>query len=105
MFWLAAAITLAALLAWVLWHIGRLWLGAGVLLMWSAFSVVNAIRCGRTHSIITAPIYLLGAASLTLDALGFVDTRDWLPWVLVCGLLLANVAERPFGRYLLRTRR
>jgi hypothetical protein len=104
-FWLAALITLAALGLWAFWHVGRLWLGAGVLLMWSAFSAINALRCGRVHSIITAPVYLIGAAAMGLDAMGVMDVRAWLPWVLVLGLVLAHAAERRFGGYLRRFRR
>jgi hypothetical protein len=71
-----------------------------VLLMWSVFSAANALRCGRIHSVVTAPVYLLGAAAMGLDAAGVLDARRWLPWVLVLGLVLAHVAERRFGRYL-----
>jgi hypothetical protein len=99
-FWLAALVTLAALAVWAFWRVGRLWLGAGVLLMWSVFSAANALRCGRIHSVVTAPVYLLGAAAMGLDATGVLDARRWLPWVLVLGLVLAHVAERRFGRYL-----
>jgi hypothetical protein len=101
-FWLAALVTLAALILWALRRVGGLWLGAGVLLMWSVFSTANALRCGRVHSIMTAPVYLLGAAAIGLDAIGVVDARGWLPWVLASGLVLAHVAEWPFGRYLRR---
>ena len=103
-FWLAALVTLAALTLWAFWHVGGLWLGAGVLLMWSVFSAVNALRCGRVHSIITAPVYLLGAAAMGLNAVGVMDARTWLPWGLASGLVLAHLAERPFGRYLRRRR-
>lgn len=105
MFWLGAVATLAALVVWVFWRVGRLWLGAGVLLMWSAFSAVNAVRCGRIHSFITAPVYVLGAAGLALDALGVVDARGWLTWIVVSGLVLSNIAERPFGKYFRRAPR
>jgi hypothetical protein len=98
-FWAAALVTLGALVVWAFWRIGRLWLGASVLLMWSLFSAVNAVRCGRIHSIVTAPVYLLGAAAMGLHALRVVDARGWLPWLLVAGLVLAHVAERRFGRY------
>ncbi len=102
MFWIAALVTLAVLLVWAMWRVGRLWLGAGVLLMWSVFSAANALRCGRIHSIVTAPVYLFSAAALGLDALGVLNARGWLPWFLVCGLVLAHVAEWPFGNYLRR---
>jgi hypothetical protein len=101
-FWLAALLTIAALIAWGVWHAGRLWLGAAVLLMWTAFSAVNAFRCGRVHSVMTAPVYLLGAAAMGLDRLGQLDARRWLPWVLAAGLILAHAAERRLGRYLRR---
>jgi hypothetical protein len=101
-FWLAAVLTLAALVVWAFWRVGRLWLGTAVLLMWSVFSAANALRCGRVHSVVTAPVYLVGAAAMGLDALGVLDARGWLPWVLVAGLVLAHVVERRFGRYLRR---
>ncbi|HET7158274.1 MAG TPA: hypothetical protein VFI62_04725, partial [Burkholderiales bacterium] len=61
-FWLTIVVTLCALIPFALFPIMRVWLGLAVLLMWTCFFTANAVRSHRTHSIISAPVYLLAAA-------------------------------------------
>jgi hypothetical protein len=78
----------------------RTWLGCAVLTMWTCFFTANAIRSRRTHSMISAPVYLLAAALLAGTALGLVEVQIWMVWVLAAGILAANLGERLLGRYL-----
>ena len=99
-FWLTIAVTLCALVPLALFPIMRAWLGCAVLLMWSCFFTANAIRSRRTHSIISAPVYLLAAALLAGSAWGLVAVETWMVWVLGAGIIAANLSERFVGRYL-----
>jgi hypothetical protein len=78
----------------------RAWLGAAALLMWSCFFTANAVRSRRTHSMISAPVYLLAAVLLVANALGLVQVQVWMVWVLGAGIIAANLSERFIGRYL-----
>ena len=69
MFWAAALTTLGCLVASFFLRSGRAWLGVGVLLMWTAFSLVNAIRSRRVHSIVSLPVYLGAAVALAGSAM------------------------------------
>jgi hypothetical protein len=99
-FWLAIAVTLCAAIPFALIPAGRTWLGCAVLTMWTCFFTANAVRSRRTHSMISAPVYLLAAALLAGTALGLVEVRIWMVWVLAGGVLAANLGERFWGRYL-----
>lgn len=99
-FWLTIAVTLCALVPFALFPIMRAWLGCAVLLMWTCFFIVNAVRSRRTHSIISAPVYLLAAALLAGNAAGLMAVDVWMVWVLGAGIIAANLAERFVGRYL-----
>jgi hypothetical protein len=99
-FWLAIAVTLSALLPFALFPPMRTWLGCAVLLMWTCFFTANAIRSRRTHSIISAPVYLVAAALLGGNAAGVVAVDIWMVWVLGAGIIAANLSERFVGRYL-----
>lgn len=99
-FWLAAAATLVALVICVFWRAERLWLGFAIMLMWSGFSALNAIRCRRVHSIVSMPIYLLAAAAFGLRAASGIDVQNWFIWILACGILVASLSERLLGKYL-----
>jgi hypothetical protein len=100
LFWLAIAITLCAFVPFTLFPAMRAWLGAAVLLMWACFFTANAVRSRRTHSIISAPVYLLSAALLVANAWGLVIVDVWMVWVVGAGIIAANLSERFIGRYL-----
>jgi hypothetical protein len=99
-FWLTIAVTLCALVPFAMFRAMRAWLGCAVLLMWTCFFTANAIRSRRTHSIISAPVYLLAAALLAGNASGLVAVDVWMVWVLGAGIIAANLSERVIGRYL-----
>ena len=99
-FWLTIAVTVCALLPFALFPIMRAWLGCAVLLMWACFFTANAVRSRRTHSVISAPVYLLAAALLAANASGLVMVDVWMVWILGAGIIAANVSERIVGRYL-----
>jgi hypothetical protein len=98
-FWAAALATLACVLACFLLRSGRAWIGLGVLLMWTAFSLANAIRSRRVHSIVSAPVYLGAAVALAGSATGRIDVQIWMIWLLGAGMIAANLSERLFGKY------
>ena len=99
-FWLTIAVTLAALVPFTIFPRMRAWLGCAVLLIWACFFTANAIRSRRTHSIISAPVYLLAAALLAGSASGYLAVDVWMVWVLGAGILAANLSEKFLGRYL-----
>ncbi len=69
-------------------------------MMWTSFFTANAVRSRRTHSVISAPVYLLAAAVLAGNATGLIQVEIWIVWVLGAGIIAANLAERFFGKYL-----
>lgn len=99
-FWLTIAVTLCTLVPFALFPVMRAWLGCAVLLMWTCFFTANAVRARRTHSIVSAPVYLLAAALLAGNAWGMVQVEVWMVWVLGAGIIAANLSERFLGRYL-----
>ena len=99
-FWGTMAVTLCAAVPFALFRGIRPWLGCGVLLMWTCFFAANAVRSRRTHSVISAPIYLLAAAALTGSSLGLLDVQIWMVWALGAGIIAANLSERFVGKYL-----
>jgi hypothetical protein len=99
-FWLTIAVTFCALVPFALFPRMRAWVGIAVLLMWACFFTANAIRSRRTHSIISAPVYLLAAALLAGNTWGFIAVDTWMVWVLGAGIIAANLSERFIGRYL-----
>ena len=99
-FWLTIAVTVCALVPFALFPIMRAWLGVAVLVMWTSFFAANALRSHRTHSIISAPVYLLAAALLAGNAWGLVAVDVWMVWLLGAGIIAANLSERFLGRYL-----
>ena len=56
-------VTMCAGVPFALFRVMRPWIGCAILLMWFGFFTANAIRSRRTHSVISAPVYLLAAAS------------------------------------------
>ena len=99
-FWLTIAVTLCALLPFALFPVMRAWTGCAVLLMWACFFTANAVRSRRTHSIISAPVYLLAAALLGGSAWGLVAVDVWMVWVLGAGIIAANLSDRFLRKYL-----
>ena len=99
-FWAAAGLTLAGLIAALLFRAGRAWIGLGVLVMWTGFSLANAVRSRRVHSIVSAPVYFVAAAALAGSATGRIDVQMWMIWLLGAGMIAANLSERVFGKYL-----
>jgi hypothetical protein len=99
-FWGAIGLTLCSAIPFVLFRGMRPWLGCAVLLMWTSFFTANAVRSRRTHSVISAPVYLLAAAVLAGNATGLIQVEIWMVWVLGAGIIAANLAERFFGKYL-----
>ena len=98
-FWAAAGVTLAGLIAALLLRAGRAWIGLGVLVMWTGFSLANAVRSRRVHSIVSAPVYFVAAAALAGAATGRINVQIWMIWVLAAGMIAANLSERVFGKY------
>jgi hypothetical protein len=50
--------------------------------------------------VISAPVYLLAAALLAGNGLGFIEVDVWMVWVIGAGIIAANLGERFLGRYL-----
>lgn len=94
------AVTLCSAVPFALFPRMRTWLGCAVLLMWTGFFATNAIRSRRTHSVISAPVYLLAAALLAGNGLGLIEVDVWMVWVIGAGIIAANLGERFLGRYL-----
>lgn len=99
-FWFGLAVTGCAALPFAVFPAMRVWLGCAVLAMWTAFFSANAIRSRRTHSAISAPVYLLAAALLAGKGLGLVEVQVWMVWLLGGGVIAANFGERLWGKYL-----
>jgi hypothetical protein len=98
-FWIAALATLGCLIAALILPVSRAWIGVAVLSMWTVFSLVNALRSRRLHSIVATPVYLAAAVALAGAALGRIDVQIWMVWLLGAGILAANLSERVFGKY------
>jgi len=99
LFWAAAGISLAGLIAAFLLRGIRAWIGVAVLTMWTLFSVTNAVRSRRVHSIVSAPVYFLAAVILFGAASGRMDVQIWMIWILAIGMIAANLSERFLGKY------
>jgi hypothetical protein len=99
LFWAATLTTLGCLVASFFLRSGRAWIGVGVLLMWTAFSLINAIRSRRVHSIISLPVYMGAAVALAGSAMGRIDVQIWMIWLLGGGMIAANLSERVFRKY------
>jgi hypothetical protein len=100
LFWTAALGTLACVLACFVLRSGRMWISIAVLLMWTAFSLVNAVRSHRVHSIVSAPVYLAAAVAVAGSAMGRIDVQIWMIWLLGAGMIAANLSERVLGKYM-----
>ena len=99
-FWAAIGLTLMAVVPFTFFPTMRAWLGCAVLLMWAAFFIANAARSRRTHSIISAPVYLLATLVLLGKATNTIEVQIWMVWLLGAGIIAANMSERIFGKYL-----
>jgi hypothetical protein len=99
-FWATLGLTLCVAVPFALYRGMRPWLGCAVLLVWTCFFTANALRSRRTHSVISAPIYLLAAAALGGSAAGLFEVQIWMVWALGAGIIAANLSERVIGKYL-----
>jgi hypothetical protein len=99
-FWAAIGLTLMTVVPFTFFPTMRTWLGCAVVLMWAAFFSTNAVRSRRTHSIISAPVYLLATIALAGKATSLIDIQIWMVWLLGAGIIAANLSERIFGKYL-----
>jgi hypothetical protein len=92
-----------ALIAGMYWPAARTWLWIPAFLIMGAACLANAARCGRLHCYLSGPIFLLAAAYVALASLHVVP---FAPGALLDAVfilvILAFLAEIPFGRY--RTR-
>src|SRR4051812_45425700 len=98
-FWGAAFATVLGLVGCLALTAMRAWIGVALLLMWTLFSMANAVRSRRLHSLLSAPVYLSAAVALVGTAMGRIDVQIWMIWVLGAGMIAANLSERIFGRY------
>jgi len=99
-FWATVGLTLMSVVPFTFLPAQRAWLGCAVLLMWTAFFTANAIRSRRTHSVISAPVYLLAAIALAGKASNTIDVQIWMVWLRGAGIISANLCERFLRRYL-----
>ena len=99
-FWAAIGLTLMAVVPFTFLPAMRAWLGCGVLIVWTLFFTANAARSRRTHSVISAPVYLLAALVLAGKATNSIDVQIWMVWLLGAGIIAANLGERFLGKYL-----
>jgi hypothetical protein len=99
-FWATIGVTLCMAIPFAMLPSVRAWLACAVLLMWTCFFTANAFRSRRTHSVISAPVYLLAAAVLAGSASGLLEVEIWMVWMLGAGIIAANLSERFIGRYL-----
>ena len=99
-FWLTLIVTVCALIPLMVFPRMRAWLGCAILLMWTCFFTANGVRSRRTHSVISAPVYLLAAALLAGNAWGWIGVDVWMVWLLGAGIIAANLSERFVGKYL-----
>jgi hypothetical protein len=99
-FWATIGVTFCAAVPFALLPRLRPWLGCAVLLMWTCFFTANAVRSRRTHSVISAPVYLAAAAALGGTAAGLIQVDVWMVWLLGAGIIAANLSERVLGKYL-----
>ena len=91
---------MCAAIPFAIFPLARAWIGSAALLMWTSFFTANAVTSRRTHSVISAPVYLLAALLLAGSALGYVEVQIWMVWLLGAGIIAANLSERIFGKYL-----
>ena len=99
-FWIAIGVSLCGAVPFALFPRWRPWGGCALLLMWAAFFTANAFLSRRTHSVISAPVYVLAAAALAGKATGYLEVEVWMVWLLGAGILAANLSERVLGKYL-----
>jgi hypothetical protein len=100
LFWAAASVSFAGLVAALQLRAVRAWIGLIIFAMWTLFSLVNAVRSRRVHSIVSAPVYLMAALVAAGAASGRIDVQIWMIAILAAGLIAANLAERVLGKYL-----
>lgn len=90
----------AAIAVGAFWSAGRLWLWIPSFFVAGVACLVNARRCGRRHCYVTGPLYLGAAFYLVAAGLGRLPLDpSWFLVVVIGASVLAQVAERPLGRY------
>jgi hypothetical protein len=79
------------------WHAVLWTLSFGVM---GTACVVNAVRCGRLHCVMTGPLFLAAAVASALREAGFASP-SWttLAVAVVAGVLAAHVPEWVRGKY------
>ncbi|MDE2085818.1 MAG: hypothetical protein KGK06_09125 [Xanthomonadaceae bacterium] len=98
--WLLWYLPVALLVAGGTWQRGGSWLWTVAFTVMGAGCLANAARCRRTHCYATGPLFLLAAIWSLLSALGMVVLHpNMLSLVVVPIVVLAHLAEIPFGRY------
>jgi hypothetical protein len=100
LFWLTIFVTMCAAIPFAVFPLARAWMGSATLLMWTCFFTANALISRRTHSVISAPVYLLAAIVLAGRALDLIEVQLWMVWLVGGGIIAANVSERLIGKYL-----
>ena len=99
-FWFAIGVSIFGIVPFALLPRLRPWIGCALLLMWACFFTANAVVSRRTHSVLSAPVYVLAAAALAGKATGHLEVEIWMVWLLGAGILAANLSERVLGKYL-----
>jgi CHASE2 domain-containing sensor protein len=98
--WLLWYLPIALLIAGGAWNRGMVWVWTAAFAVMGGGCAINAMRCGRLHCYVTGPLFLLAAIWCLLSALGVVPLHpNILMLVVVGGVVLAHLAEIPFGRY------
>lgn len=98
--WLLWCLPVVLLIAGGAWRQGGAWLWALAFAVMGAGCLANAMRCGRVHCYVTGPLFVLAAVWSLLAALGVTSLHaNAVSLVVLCLVLLAFLAEIPFGRY------
>ncbi len=98
--WLLWYLPIALLIAGGAWPRDHSWLWTLAFAVMGAGCLANAWRCGRLHCFVTGPLFVLAAIWSLLSAVGVVSLHPNILVLVVLGIvLLAHLAEIPFGRY------
>jgi hypothetical protein len=93
-----------ALIAGLHWTAALKWLWIPAFLIMGLGCLANASRCGRLHCYISGPVLLLAAVYVVLASFLAVPFSPGILLDAVVGVvILAYLAEIPFGKYHART--